>query len=182
MAFLNSDSDYGWLGIVLHWLMAVAIIGIFLLGYFMVELDYYSPWYNRAPHIHESLGVLFGALLVIRLVARWLNPPPPPLGSLHAAERQAARAVHWLFYLLMFVITVTGYVISSAGDRSVPVFNWFSLPAVPLPIEQQEDIAGKWHRWVGWSLIILGTLHGLAAIKHHFVDRDRTLRRIIGLK
>ncbi len=182
MAFLNSESDYGWLGITLHWLMAVAIVGLFLLGYFMVDLDYYSPWYNRAPHLHESLGVLFAGLLVIRLAARGLNPPPPPLSSLSAPERQTARAVHWLFYVLMFAIVATGYAISSAGDRAFPVFDWFSVPAVPLPMEQQEDIAGKWHRWIGWSLIIVGTLHGLAAIKHHFVDRDRTLRRIIGLK
>ncbi len=181
MSFLNSRNEYGWFSIIVHWLMAAAVFGLFFLGYFMVDLDYYSPWYNRAPHLHEGLGLLFGALLLVRLVARWLNPPPPPLASLNAMERITARAVHSLFYALMLAIVVSGYLISSAGDRAVPVFNWFSVPSLPLPLEQQEDVAGKWHRWIGWSLVIAGGLHALAAIKHHLVDRDRTLRRIVGL-
>ncbi len=182
MALLNGKSDYGWLSITLHWLMAVGVFGLFMLGFWMVDLDYYSSWYNRAPHIHESLGMVFAILLMTRLAARWLNPPPPPLGSLSAVEKIAALTVHRLFYLLMLAIVITGYGISSAGDRAVPVFDWFTVPAVPLPLEQQEDVAGKWHRWIGWALIIAGALHGLAAIKHHFIDRDRTLRRIVGLK
>lgn len=181
MPFLNSKSSYGWFSIVQHWLMAAGVFGLFILGFFMVDLDYYSPWYNRAPHIHESLGMLFAALLLLRLVARWTNPPPPPLGSLSALERTTARAVHRVFYVLMLAVVVSGYLVSSAGDRAVPVFNWVSVPAFSMPIEQQEDIAGKWHRWIGWSLVIVGSLHGLAAIKHHFIDRDRTLRRIFGL-
>jgi cytochrome b561 len=181
MPFFNSKSTYGWFSIGLHWLMAAGVFGLFILGFLMVDLDYYSPWYNRAPHIHEGLGMLFAALLILRLVARWINPPPGPLGSLSALESASARAVHRLFYVLMFAIVVSGYLVSSAGDRAVPVFDWFSVPALSLPIAQQEDIAGKWHRWIGWSLMIVGGLHGLAAIKHHLIDRDRTLRRILGL-
>jgi cytochrome b561 len=181
MPFSNSKSTYGWFSIGLHWLMAAGVFGLFILGFLMVDFDYYSPWYNRAPHLHESLGILFAVLLLLRLVARWINPPPGPLGSLSPLERTSARAVHRLFYVLMFAIVVSGYLVSSAGDRAVPVFDWFSVPALSLPIDQQQDIAGKWHRWIGWSLVIVGGLHGLAAIKHHLIDRDRTLRRILGL-
>jgi cytochrome b561 len=177
---LNNKDNYGWFSILLHWLMAAALLGLFALGYFMVGLDYYSPWYNRAPHIHESIGLLFAAALLVRLAARWFNPPPPPLPGLSRTERRMAVAVHWLFYLLMTAVVVTGYTVSSAGERDIPLFSWFSVPTLPLQLEQQEDVAGKWHRWIAWTLVIISLLHGLAALKHHFIDRDRTLLRILG--
>jgi cytochrome b561 len=177
----NTKDAYGWLSIALHWLMAVVIVGLFLLGYFMVDLDYYSPWYNRAPHIHESVGLLLAGLIVLRLVARWLNPPPPPLPALGPGERKLAVGVHRIFYLLMLASVTTGYLVSSAGDRSIPLFNWFEVPPLGAQWEQQEELAGNWHRWIGWTLIILSTLHALAAVKHHVIDKDCTLRRIVGL-
>ena len=175
----NDRDNYGWLSICLHWLMAAGIAGLFALGLIMVDLDYYSPWYNRAPHIHESIGLLLAAVLTLRLLARLLNPPPPPLASLSNTQRSLAKAMHWLFYLLMITIAASGYLISTAGSAEVAVFNWFTVPGLAIGIEQQEDIAGLWHRWIAWSLILLSALHAMAAIKHHVIDRDRTLKRIL---
>jgi cytochrome b561 len=175
----NDRDNYGWLSICLHWLMALGIAGLFALGLIMVDLDYYDPWYNRAPHIHESIGLLLAAILLLRLLARSLNPPPPPLESLNSMERALAKAMHWLFYLLMIGIAASGYLISTAGGGEVEVFNWFSVPGLAIGLEQQEDSAGLWHCWIAWSLILLSALHASAAIKHHFIDRDRTLKRIL---
>lgn len=179
--FANDSDNYGWFSIALHWSMAVIIIGLFWLGLSMVELDYYDPWYNRAPAIHESVGLLLAAMLLLRLLARLLNPPPPPLASLHSAERGLAITVHWLFYALILATITSGYFISTAGGTAVSLFDWFELPAALGDYPQQEDIAGLWHERLAWSLVVLAALHGLASIKHHFIDRDRSLRRILGL-
>lgn len=175
----NDRDNYGWLSICLHWLMAVGIAALFALGLIMVDLDYYSPWYIRAPHIHESIGLVFAAMLILRILARLLNPPPPPLASLSPTERALATCMHWLFYLLMIAIAASGYLISTAGGAEVAVFDWFTLPGLAFGLDQQEDIAGLWHRWIAWSLIVLSALHAMAAIKHHVIDRDRTLKRIL---
>ena len=149
----NDNDNYGWLSIAMHWVMAIGIAGLFVLGLVMIDLDYYDPWYNRAPHIHESIGMLLAAILLLRILARLINPPPPPLASLKPTQRFLAILVHWLFYLLMIAIAASGYLISSAGGNSVAVFDWFSVPDLGIALDQQQDRAGLWHRWIAWSLI-----------------------------
>lgn len=180
-ALLNSKTDFGLLSIALHWVMAIAVFGLFGLGLFMVDLDYYSPWYNRAPHLHESFGILFGLLLFARLGLRLLNAPPTPLISPGSIEARLARIFHYGLLLLMLAMLISGYLISSAGNRDIPVFTWFDLPALTDSFDNQEDLAGRWHRWLGWTLIVFSGLHTVAALKHHFVDRDATLMRMLGI-
>jgi cytochrome b561 len=79
----------------------------------------------------------------------------------------------------MVALMFSGYLISTADGREVDVFNLFSLPAMPFSIDNQEDIAGDVHEILAWTLILLSTIHGLAALKHHFVDRDNTLKRML---
>ena len=153
MLLANSSDDYGWLSIGLHWVMAAIIAALFALGSLMVELDYYDPWYNRAPLLHESVGLLLAALLLLRLAVRLLNPPPPPLATLNPFERKLATTAHWVFYALMLGTVVSGYLIASAGGRQLALFDWISLPGFDTGIEQQEDIAGRWHLWLAWSLV-----------------------------
>lgn len=176
----NDRESYGWLSIALHWLMALGIVALFWLGLYMVDLGYYDSWYNRAPRLHESIGLLLGFFLVIRFVARLANPPPRPLDQQQALV-QLAIAVHWLFYLLIFAIITSGYLVSSAGGASVGLFDYFSLPPL-LDLPQQEDIAGIWHRRLAWVIVLLAVVHSLAALKHHFIDRDRSLLRILGIR
>ena len=66
--FKNNIQGYGWLSIVFHWTSAVIIIGMFSVGWWMVDLDYYSPWYTDAPHYHKSVGLLLIALTLVRLL------------------------------------------------------------------------------------------------------------------
>ena len=75
----NSEDAYGWVAILLHWLVAVTIIGLFALGFWMVDLSYYDPWYRQGPDIHRSVGILLFMAMVLRLVWRLLSPPPRPL-------------------------------------------------------------------------------------------------------
>lgn len=176
----NTENSYGLVSILIHWVMALVIIAMFCLGLWMVELDYYSEWYKQGPDIHRSIGVLVFMALLFRLLWRLICPSPKPEPSLGRWERVAALAVHWLLYLLLLLIIVSGYLISTADGRSVQVFSWFSVPATLTSIENQEDISGELHYIFAVSLMLLVSIHALAALKHHFYDRDQTLLRMLG--
>ncbi len=173
----NTHNSYGWISIFLHWLVALAVTGLFALGLWMVDLGYYDPWYQRAPDIHRSIGVLLFAVMLARLAWRYLNPRPEPSGT--ALQKKAASLVHRLLYLLMYLLMLSGYLISTADGRAIDVFGLFRVPATLSGLENQADIAGKIHQLLAFGLIGLASLHALAALKHHFIDHDRTLRRML---
>lgn len=75
---------------------------------------------------------------------------------------------------------ITGYLISTADGRGIEIFEFITIPAYGAIIENQEDIAGLVHKWLAYSLIMLAILHALAALKHHLIDKDNTLNRMIG--
>jgi cytochrome b561 len=180
MMWRNSGSRWGWLSVAMHWLTAVVVFGLFGLGLWMVELNYYHSWYRTAPFIHKSIGVSLFLLTLFRLLWRWWNVTPQPLQSHSLLERRAAAAGHMLLYMLLFNIMFSGYLISTADGRPVEVFNVFNLPATIHGLEQQEDVAGDVHRWLGWTLMALIVVHAAAAIKHHVYDKDVTLKRMLG--
>ncbi|MCP3871066.1 MAG: cytochrome b [Gammaproteobacteria bacterium] len=177
----NSTSEYGWIGITLHWGMAVVIIGLFALGLYMTSLDYYDPWYQKGPNLHRSIGVLLLTVLVFRLVWRIANPRPEPLGDDPPVLHKAAELVHRLLYLFLFAIAFSGYLISTADGRAVEVFDWFSVPALLPGVENLEDYAGEVHLVLAITLMVLVGVHAAGALKHHFIDKDRTLLRMLGI-
>lgn len=181
MLLRNSPGRYGWLSIFLHWSMALVIYAMFALGLWMVGLSYYDTWYHNAPEIHKSIGVILMLALIIRLIWRVISPPPKPLSSYSPLVRITAVVAHGLLYGLLIAILFSGYLISTADGKPVSVFGWFSLPAVLTGAGEQADLAGDIHLWLAWSIVILSVLHGLAALKHHFIDRDVTLKRMLGL-
>lgn len=173
----NTLSSYGWVSILLHWLSAIVVIGLFAVGFWMVDLNYYSEWYRTAPMYHKSVGILFVAVIIFRVVWRLRQTHPVALGS--ETENRLASAAHGLLYLLLFSLFISGYLISTADGRGIDVFNWFAVPSLGELIEDQEDIAGLVHEWLAYSLIGLALLHAVAALKHHFVNKDETLKRIL---
>lgn len=179
MHWRNSARRYGLLSILLHWGVALTVFGLFGLGLWMAELDLFNPWYRRAPALHQSIGVLLGLLVLLRLLWRLLSPPPAPLGA-SAAARRAGALMHGLLYLGLGGVLLAGYLLATAEGRGIAVFGWFQLPATLSGLLHQEEFAGQAHRWLAWGLIGLAALHAQAALKHHFVDRDATLRRMCG--
>ncbi len=180
LGLANRADAYGLVSILLHWLTAPLVLGLFGLGLYMTSLDYYHPWYRSAPSWHKGLGVLVLTLVVLRLAWRLLSPPPHPL-SPGGWERGLARWVHGLLYALLLALPLTGYLVSTADGRALPVFGWFEIPSLTGQIQHLEDIAGAVHYGLAWTLIALVALHGLGALKHHFIDRDATLLRMLGL-
>jgi cytochrome b561 len=176
----NSTESYGLISIVLHWLVAATAIGLFALGVWMVELTYYDPWYLRAPHIHKSIGVLLFGVMLARLAWRHSNPTPRLTGS--PLQNRLAAAVHSLLYALLLALMVSGYLISTADGRAIEVFDLLRVPATLSGLKNQEDIAGRAHQLLGYALMGVTALHAGAALKHHFIDRDGTLKRMLGGK
>ena len=173
----NSKSSYGWLAIALHWLMALGLFGIFGLGLYMVELTYYDPWYRGSLDLHKSIGFTLLLVWIVRIAWRWFNTSPAISGS--PIEKKAAHLVHLLLYVVMLALMVTGYLISTADGRGIEVFGLFEVPAMSISFENQEDIAGDIHWLLAWSLILMVALHAMAAIKHHVINKDDTLLKMI---
>lgn len=157
------------------------IVALFALGVYMRGLTYYHPYYNLGPHLHKSFGLICFALLLFRVIWSILNQKPEHV-NMPAWEWLSALIVHKLFYILLFAILISGYLIPTANGRAIELFNWFKVPAIISNIEGQEDIAGKIHYLAAIMAMGLAILHTLAAFKHHFIDRDDTLRRMLGLK
>ena len=180
MKLRNTQGTYGLVAVFLHWLVALAVAGMFGLGYWMVGLTYYDSWYKQGPDIHRSLGVLLFTAMLLRVVWRLMNPRPEPVPGHRRWEVVAAHLAHGLLYVLLFVATVSGYLISTADGSSVIVFGWFDVPSITGRIKGMEDTAGVVHYWATWSVVVLAGIHALGALKHHFIDRDNTLRRMSG--
>ena len=175
----NSQQQYGLLSKLLHWLSALTTIGLFALGYWMVELDYYSEWYQGAPHWHESLGILLFLVTIFRLCWRGIAGTPEAIDSHSKTEKLASKMMISLLYLGLFAVFLSGYFISGADGKTIAIFDWFNIPPLVLMIDNQEDIAGDIHYYLAYGLILFTLLHALASLKHHFIDKDTTLKRML---
>ncbi len=180
MKLRNHEDGYGLVAVLLHWLVAVTVFGLFGLGLWMTGLTYYDNWYRLAPWLHKGTGVVLLLLMAVRLAWRLLDPQPAPLPSHASWERRAAGIAHRLLYLLLFAVMLSGYLISTADGRPLEVFGLFSIPAAVTEIDNLEDVAGRVHLWLASSLVGLAAVHALAALKHSFFDHDRTLLRMLG--
>ncbi|KGT95572.1 cytochrome B561 [Erwinia typographi] len=180
MLWKNTSTHFGAISKLLHWLVALAVYGMFALGLWMVTLGYYDSWYHPAPELHKSIGITLFAVMILRTIWRFISPPPRPLSSYSSLTRVSAVAVHLLLYGILFAIFISGYLISTADGKPIEVFGLLSVPATLEGFGEQADLAGDIHLWLAWSVVILSVLHGLAALKHHFIDRDITLKRMLG--
>jgi len=177
---LNSTDRWDWLAIIFHWLTAIIVVGMFIFGLWMTDLTYYHAWYKTAPELHKSIGMTLFVLTLLRLCWRLINATPVPLAGHSAFEIKTAQRVHALLYVLLLGMMFSGYLISTADGRAITVFKLFDIPAIIYGIDHQEDVAGVIHLGLAVVLISVALLHATAALKHHFIDKDRTLKRMLG--
>jgi cytochrome b561 len=178
----SSKAGYGWLAIGLHWTTAPLVIGLFVLGWWMVNLDYYDPWYTRAPSLHQSIGLVGILILGLRFLQRVTSPKPASHPGHRAWERVLAHLVHWLLYALLLAVSVSGYLITTADGRPILFFEWLEIPATVTSLPNQEDVAGEIHEYLAYVVVALIALHVAGGVKHQFIDRDGTLYRMLGLE
>jgi len=175
----NTQLSYGRTTKILHWISALTIFSLFVLGYWMVDLTYYDEWYKAAPHWHKSIGILLFLVTIFRIVWRSINLSPNPIISHSKVVRIASKITHIAIYALLLCLMLSGYLISTEDERAIAVLNWFEVPALGELFAGQADIAGAIHRYIAYSLIALSLLHSVAAVKHHLIDKDETLTRMI---
>ena len=161
----------------LHWVMAVIIIGLLVAGESLIG-GHGASW---KATLHTSLGFLVLGLVIFRLFWRFINPPPQPLAGTPKWQVLAARFSHVLFYVLMIIIPLAGWMAFTEHVKrsfGVAPANFFWLTKIPL----LPDFGINFHfihNWAGKAAIALIALHVLAALKHHFYDKDNTLKRML---
>ena len=176
----KSQENYGLVSIIVHWIVALVVFGLFALGFWMVDLTYYDSWYKTAPSLHKSIGLSLFALMIFRVFWRVTHAKVSPLNNHKHWERKASHATHILLYVLLFVIMCSGYLISTADGRGIAFFDLFDVPGFGSLVEDQEDKAGLIHQYVGYFMMCVVLIHIVAALKHHIIDKDKTLLRMLG--
>ncbi len=178
----NSTHTYGWVSILLHWVMAIALIGMYFVGDYMVELEYYDTLYHKLPSLHKSVGIILAGLLVIRLAWVYSQPRPLPAnGNAPNMTHLAGKLGHLALYGLLLVMIISGYLISTAKGHGIEVFGLFEIPALLPANEDRGELAGEIHEFAGTLFILLVSVHALAALVHHFYWKDNTLTRMLGI-
>ena len=158
--------------------MAILMISLFAAGLYMTDLGYYDSLYHIVPWWHKSFGLLVMALLVLRVTWKITSTKPSSLATHKPWEVKTAAWTHRLLYLLIFLIGISGYLISTAKGKGIEFFDWFEVPAFQELTTADADLAGDIHFYLAWSLILLAAAHAAAALKHHFIDRDDTLKNM----
>ena len=174
----DSGARYTRVAIALHWLIAFALIGSFSVGLYMVDLPL-SPQKLRIYSWHKWAGVTIFLCVVLRLGWRLRHPPPELPAAMPAWQRRLAGASHVLLYLLMVAVPLSGWLMSSAkGFQTV----WFGVLPLPDLLDKNKelgDLLREFHILLNFGMATLVFVHVGAALKHHFLDRDDVLARMI---
>ncbi|NRO99437.1 cytochrome b [Paraburkholderia sp. NMBU_R16] len=177
----NTEDRFGAVAILFHWSMAVLIIGLLALGFYMVRLPDAGFDTKKIMLIlyHKEIGLSVLVLLAVRLAWRLTQILPQLVDHLPDWQKIAARFVHLSFYALMFALPVTGWLMSSAAAIPVSFFGLFTLPDL---LSRDDDSFRRLidiHKWLGYAFIVFICVHMGAALMHHFVLKDDTLRRML---
>lgn len=164
--------------ITLHWLMAVLVFVTFPVGLVVHEMAL-SPNKLRMMSYHKWLGVTVFILVMLRLVWRASHKPAPMLAAIPHWQRVAANAVHVLLYALLFAIPLSGWLMSSAKGFQTVYLGLLPLPDLLAKDKVLGDALSALHQVLNITMLLLIAAHVAAALKHHFVDRDGTLVRMI---
>lgn len=165
--------------IMLHWLIALLIIGAFTLGLVMTDIPGFSPTKLRYYAWHKWAGVTVMALAMLRLLWRLGHRPPEFTGAMPAWQRAAAHGLHHLLYVFIFAVPISGYFYTLAAGFPVVYFGLFQLPVLIAKNPALAETLKSVHYWLNMSMAALVGLHVLAALKHTIVDRDGTMRRML---
>ena len=194
----NAATRYTKTAIILHWLIALGIFGMFALGWYMTDLPKEAPkattfdlfdWgiYTLqlaepvSPrtlyfNLHKSIGVTLFALIILRVLWRFTHKPPALLASLKNWERKLAKVGHHLLYLLMIAVPVTGLIMASYSKYGV---KWFGMSLISgHGDDAMRKIYEQAHEIIGIVLLVVVALHILGALKHKFIDKDETMKRM----
>lgn len=173
---------YGITAIALHWLLGLALVALLGVGWYMTGLPF-SPQRLKLYNWHKWAGVAILLLSALRLAWRLISPPPALPAAMQAAmprwQQVAHHGVHHVLYALFFIVPLVGWAYSSAAGFPIVFLGVIALPDfVPASPALAEAIK-PWHAWTAYTLAALVALHVAAALKHHFIDRDGIISRML---
>jgi cytochrome b561 len=172
----DDGTTYDGVSIALHWVTALLVIVNFALAQ---TWDWFGrPTRALMEDTHMSLGVLLTAVIVARLVWRWL--PGHELSSLQAGwVRLASKGTHYLLYMLLVAEAALGFSFRWGAGRPMAFFGTGIAPMIAEIARPLRRELREFHEWIGWAIIVLALIHALAALYHHYVLKDRVLVRML---
>lgn len=168
---------YHLVSIALHWLLALMILGSLGVGLYMTGLPF-SPARLKLYNWHKWAGMTILALSAVRLLWRLARQRPADL-PMPAWQRRAAHGTHAALYALFFAVPLAGWAYSSAAGIPVVVYGVLPLPDWVAPDRELSETLKPLHHWLAYTLAAAIGLHVAAALKHHFIDRDGLLQRML---
>jgi cytochrome b561 len=169
-------SRYTRTAIALHWLMAIMIIGLIAVGFYMSSQKI-TPSVIKLYMTHKSVGLCVLTLATIRIAWR-LTHQPPALPMMPSWQARASQVSHALLYLLMVLMPLSGWLMNSATGTPMKLFGVLRIPSLIEKSSEQVELWKSMHEIFAWSLVVLISVHIMAAIKHQFFQRDGLLRRM----
>lgn len=179
---LNGQETFGWGTIILHWTIALLIVGLIVLGFVMVRPDIDPELQFSLYQWHKSFGMTVLALSVIRVIWWLTNRHPAPVQGLSPMEARSASVVHLLLLTLTIAVPLAGWAVASTSTLGIPtlVFNRVLVPHLPLrPSAEAEAFWTTTHALLAYGMGGLVVLHAAAAFHHEFFRRDGVLSRMI---
>jgi cytochrome b561 len=173
-----TTNRYSAVTMLLHWAIAIGVI----VQWRIAETAEHAPEEEAGAIManHFSLGVTILVLVLLRLAWRFVHRPPPLAAHLQPWERTLAKTTHTLFYVLLIVMPLAGWVAMSSFARGVPVWGLFDLPPLPVPENVERGMAiFELHGVAGTVLLGLVVIHVLGALKHTLIDKDGNLFRML---
>ncbi|MFO1318825.1 MAG: cytochrome b [Burkholderiales bacterium] len=169
---------YTRIAILLHWLIALVILSNFVFGHIMVDMTL-SPTKLRYYSYHKWAGVTVFLLVIVRILWRLMNRPPELPRDMNRLERSFAHAAHGLLYLLTLAVPISGWLFSSAKGFQTVYFGVLPIPDLLAKNPDLAEVLVEWHEGLNFLMAAVVVLHVLAALKHHFRDRDDVLARML---
>jgi cytochrome b561 len=179
MALGNSNTSWGTVSKLFHWVMALGIISASI---FILHVNDSMPWFKSSPlifityvHWHKAFGLMLLTLAIARLIWKWRNPKPVT-APLTPFEEKASKATHVSLYTLMIIVPLTGWIASSAFGSPTKFFGLFTIPGI---IPKTKALVGPayWtHFGLAWFLLAIVSIHIIAAFYHHDRRKDNVLR------
>ncbi|AYH43334.1 cytochrome b [Azoarcus sp. DN11] len=177
---MKTPEHYARPAVVVHWLIAILVLVALPLGYYMTDLSL-SPRKLQLISWHKWIGFTVLLLFIPRLIVRLTRPVPVPVTTMPGWQRIVASITHVVLYVLMIAVPVTGWLMSSAKGFPVVYLGLVPLPDLVGKDEALGDLLKSVHEVLTSGLLTLVGLHIAAALKHHIIDRDETLARMVPL-
>lgn len=179
MPVTNSDTAYGNISKFFHWLVALFVIFMLFLGFFMGSAKLPSLQ-SLLYGIHKSMGLTILGIMILRYIWRLLNPTPKFPAGTPVWQAKVAKWSHGLLYLLLFIMPLSGWLMSTAAGYAP---NFWGLVKAPMPwvthSKAVANIVGDIHHYCAWILVALICIHALGAIEHWLIRKDNVLQRML---